>query len=853
MIPIRLFLSGFLSYQEPVDLDFNSFDLACISGSNGAGKSSLLDAITWVLFGRARRRDDALINSHAQLAEVIFDFRYESNLYRVQRLKPRDKSSMLEFFICTQEGDWKPLTEKSVRETENRVQSTLRMDYDTFTNASFFLQGRADQFAQQGPADRKKVLSNILGLEVWELYRADASERRKNHEAEGNGLDAQIEDIDAELAQETARKQHLREVEAALEVQSKQRKVIESDLDTKRRLVATLNQQRRTVEVLERNALDARQRFEGTQAEMERLRQEQAGYQQSLAIEAAVTGAYQRWQDLRAELERWDGVAANFREIEARRAEPLTAINTEAARLDQERRTLSVAEMELLKEQERLHGLDAQRAEAAAAMQRLEAQLAGRAQLEADLQTVQASAAEALVENRKLRDDMKELKERIDRLTQVEGAMCPLCGQPLSPDDRARLIANLEIEGKEMGDRYRANQDLQAQADGRVRELQAQIAGLARFDEELRTQARLHDRLEAEHQRIVEDAEKWAAGRAARLAEVTRMLAEQDFALEARAALAEVDAQLRELGYDAAAHDAVRREEIEGRAAEGAMRALEAARSALAPLERQIAGLETRMAEEAASLAGHEAAYQDARSRYEAEAAQAPDLDAAEKELFDVQSEENRLHMEVGMAKQQVAVLGSQRERRARLSAQRENLNVKIARLKTLERAFSKDGVPALLIEQALPEIEAQANELLDRLSNGGMSVRFATQRQYKDKARDDRRETLDIIISDAAGEREYELFSGGEAFRVNFAIRLALSRVLAKRAGARLQTLVIDEGFGSQDADGRQRLIEAINLVRQDFQKILVITHLEELKEAFPARIEVEKTLKGSRVQVVI
>jgi exonuclease SbcC len=133
------------------------------------------------------------------------------------------------------------------------------------------------------------------------------------------------------------------------------------------------------------------------------------------------------------------------------------------------------------------------------------------------------------------------------------------------------------------------------------------------------------------------------------------------------------------------------------------------------------------------------------------------------------------------------------------------------------------------------------------------MSIRFDTQKNYKDKAREDKKETLDIVITDAAGAREYELFSGGEAFRVNFAIRLALSRVLAQRAGARLQTLVIDEGFGSQDVDGRQRLIEAINLVRPDFAKILVITHLEELKEAFPARIEVEKTLRGSQVSVAI
>ena len=80
----------------------------------------------------------------------------------------------------------------------------------------------------------------------------------------------------------------------------------------------------------------------------------------------------------------------------------------------------------------------------------------------------------------------------------------------------------------------------------------------------------------------------------------------------------------------------------------------------------------------------------------------------------------------------------------------------------------------------------------------------------------------------------------------------MALSEVLAQRAGARLQTLVIDEGFGSQDAEGRQRLVEAINLVKQDFAKVLVITHIDELREAFPVRIEVEKTERGSKVRII-
>jgi exonuclease SbcC len=852
MIPVRLRLRGFLSYQEPVELDFTTFDLACISGANGAGKSSLLDAMTWALFGQARRRDDSLINSHAETAEVVFDFRYEGNLYRVQRAKPRDKSTLLEFFICAEDGVWRPLTERSMRETEARIQATLRMDFDTFINASFLLQDRADQFAQQRPGDRKRVLSAILGLEVWEEYRQAAYDRRRGIEGEIHSIDAQLEDIEAELAQGPARKARLAEVEASLENLNRVRAAGESELASLKRRVAVLEETRRIMEMLGKTAAVTRGRFERLTADLESLREEQDGYRRMLAGEGEVRAAHGRWQAMRAELARMDETAANFREVEARRAGPRDEIGAQASVLDAEKRVLFAHALVVQQDQAQLPELDRQIDDAAAGVRRLEERLAGRAPLEAALQETQASASDSRSENGTLRRAMQDLKERIERLHHVEGAACPLCGQPLSPEERAALVAGLEQEGKEMGNRYRANLDLQTQSEARVRELQAEIAGLARFETELREQTRQHDRLEAGRQRIVEAVAAWTVGGAARLAEIDRVLREEDFAHEARSALAVIDAESKALGYDAAAHDALRKAEVDARGVEEDLRALEKASASLAPLERQIGKLEAEIAEAAAGLAEQDQAYQRAREGYEAEAADLPDLNRAEQDVFNLQSEENRLRMEVGMVRQSVAVLDTLRDRRARLSGQREGHSLQAARLKTLERAFSKDGVPALLIEQALPEIETQANEILDRLSNGAMSVRFATQRQYKDKNRDDRRETLDIIISDGAGEREYEMFSGGEAFRVNFAIRLALSRVLAQRAGARLQTLVIDEGFGSQDAEGRQRLIEAINLVRPEFAKILIITHLEELKEAFPARIEVEKTLQGSQVAVV-
>jgi exonuclease SbcC len=95
-------------------------------------------------------------------------------------------------------------------------------------------------------------------------------------------------------------------------------------------------------------------------------------------------------------------------------------------------------------------------------------------------------------------------------------------------------------------------------------------------------------------------------------------------------------------------------------------------------------------------------------------------------------------------------------------------------------------------------------------------------------------------------------MYSGGEAFRVDFAIRIALSRLLARRAGTRLSTLFIDEGFGTQDAEGLDSLVEAIQTISEDFEKILVITHVQSLKQAFPVRIEVTKYPdSGSRFEV--
>ncbi|MEX2081639.1 MAG: SbcC/MukB-like Walker B domain-containing protein, partial [Dehalococcoidia bacterium] len=113
--------------------------------------------------------------------------------------------------------------------------------------------------------------------------------------------------------------------------------------------------------------------------------------------------------------------------------------------------------------------------------------------------------------------------------------------------------------------------------------------------------------------------------------------------------------------------------------------------------------------------------------------------------------------------------------------------------------------------------------------------------------------DTLAIQISDDLGTRDYEMYSGGEAFRVDFALRIALAKLLAERSGASLPTLIIDEGFGTQDEEGIQRLVETLGLIKDEFQLILVVTHLDRLKSEFERRIDVTKDpIRGSMARVV-
>jgi DNA repair protein SbcC/Rad50 len=203
----------------------------------------------------------------------------------------------------------------------------------------------------------------------------------------------------------------------------------------------------------------------------------------------------------------------------------------------------------------------------------------------------------------------------------------------------------------------------------------------------------------------------------------------------------------------------------------------------------------------------------------------------------------------LGQQQQQQQYQDQLRQSHTKLQSQYQQIQQQYRVYQELAQAFGKNGIPALIIENLLPQLETMTNHVLARLSGGQLHVQFVTQRWSRKATK--AMETLDILIADSKGTRPYETYSGGEAFRINFAIRLSLARLLAQRSGTALQMLIVDEGFGTQDSEGCDRLITAINAIAEDFSCILTVTHMPAFRDAFQSRIEVSKGDRGSELML--
>ncbi|RKZ50455.1 MAG: SMC family ATPase [Candidatus Parabeggiatoa sp. nov. 3] len=241
MRPIQLTLEGFTSFRMCQTLDFSSLDLFAITGATGAGKSSLLDAMTFALYGKVARlgKDSgtSLVSQGAMALKVEFQFAVRQMLYRVTRSWQSGPKKAKTLFLLERfhEGKWV----KCAR-TE-KIEQILRMDFNAFIRVVLLPQGQFDEFLKRDPKKRRELLRQLAGLDIFERMRQEAFQRAKQYNTERQAIERLLKTIEVPTSKEVLEKQaQLVKLGQRLSGLDKQAILAQKQLDDEERLLALI-------------------------------------------------------------------------------------------------------------------------------------------------------------------------------------------------------------------------------------------------------------------------------------------------------------------------------------------------------------------------------------------------------------------------------------------------------------------------------------------------------------------------------------------------------------------------------------------------------------------------------------
>ena len=1007
MIPLELTLKNFLSYREAT-LNFQGLHTACICGANGAGKSSLLEAITWVIWGKSRAVvDDDVIYTGCDYVRVDFKFISNQEVYRIIRNRHRGRSSHLEFQIESS-GKFRSLTSKGTRATQEKVVSSLKLDYETFINSAYLRQGRADEFMLRRPIERKQILADLLKLEQYQELSNRAKDLAKQCQGQAQHIEFSLipikeklenkKDIQeqqvilAEQIQKLKLNQETKQIKLQqLQGEEQQRKTWSNQLDwqeqqykklakDKQRLQKEkdeINQQLHRLRIIINNEdnilkgyheLSELQKEEKSlslkfkihqdktkkqqlltqklnkqhnvielqihqaQTQLDILERQEKELQYILNNSDEVKTALQHLFDHRRYLCELDKLQHKVVPLQQRYCSLQSEIEQVKTNLKAQLEQLYIVETDCLEQLDKISTIRKSALEINTKIHNLDNKKNYQKRVEEKGQK-QKEYQERLRENQRIYEEkIEELKQKLQKLN-VPNSTCPLCEQPLNETYLNHVISKTQLQEQETKDKIWMLQEQMSLVEKELKMLREEYTQLNKDLAAYPSLQKKFGQLEAQIETIEAVNFKLKQVRK-KIQEIEQRLTENNYAVDVQSELNTLNQELKHLNYDEQTHALVRGEVERLRQAEIRQAKLEDANHRQSIISRQkpqlvqtISALKqeikdlyqtSRIIQEIKEIeqliqnlgyknSNHQELLNSLRESQSWELKfqelqqvkqQYPQLQKrlkiVETQLNDNLTEQKKIKQEIDILSFKIKPtvdqrelittleksIQSQRQKLDELLANRGKLEQSISQLESVKKqfiddkkrlkdiykkyrvytelaqAFGKNGIQALMIENILPQLEAETNQILARLTDNQLHIQFFTQRKGRSGSSRKRTkkviDTLDILISDSQGTRSYETYSGGEAFRINFSIRLALAKLLAQRAGTSLQMLIIDEGFGTQDAQGCEQLVAAINAIASDFSCILSVTHMPRFKEAFQCRIEVYKDDKGSQLKLV-
>jgi len=861
LIPVKLALKNFLSYGEDVPpLDFTQFHIACLSGNNGQGKSALLDALTWAVWGEGRKAsqekkaDSSLLRIGQKDMQVEFVFDLEGDRYRIIRdysITGKSSRSGLEFQVREQKenNEYVSLTGSSIRKTQEKITKTLRIDYQTFINSAFILQGRIDEFSRKSARERKEILSEILGLSRYD----ELANLAKSHLREINNIimtkESRLEYIYQETANLDFYKKKIKELSESYKEISQKIKMEEKKAGKLKEEINILKHKSEQCAELEDRIEQYRQEIARGQKQIELRKKEIIDCQRIISQKEKVLNDFENYQRFNTENNEFSRKLQQIRKIEEERVLTERKIESERVNLEvgvrnkkDRHKDLKMKAEQGIKNRTKLSELEKKMKE----IKSLEGQSEEIRQKGSELK-VKISSIKGQIE--RLEKDNKDNQEKLRLLRENPEGECPLCEAKLNAERKRKIEDNIN---KEINLNLKRIEKLRKEMEESSKQKDRLVEKWRETNQKLKYKDIWQQELSKAYLEREEStqARKLMVGLQEEIKKLEKIIQEKRYALEEQKKLKEIEGQIKNIGYDEARHRLLNRkiEELSNAPLEKAK---------LEEAEKKIDSLKDGLSELKENYQQKKLNLKDLEKKKEKVRIELKELPSLKEKLV---QEERLLNSEQILKDNILEERGgyqSKFDQCLKLGKEKKKISKELEESKKEQNiyqklivAFGKNGIQALIIENALPEIEEEANNLLSKLTNNSTQISIESLRDLKSGGI---KETLDIKISDELGIRDYELYSGGEAFRIDFSLRIALSKLLTRRAGTKLRTLVMDEGFGTQDEEGIDNLVQAIQSISDDFDKILVITHLESLKNAFPVRIEVTKLPEiGSRFEII-
>ncbi|MCJ7743720.1 MAG: SMC family ATPase, partial [Dehalococcoidales bacterium] len=570
MIPVKLALRNFMPYRDDVPpLNFTGVHTASICGDNGSGKSALIDAMTWALWGRTRAKsDDDLIHTGQTETQVEFDFAVGQQVYRVIRKHARPKSrrasgpSSLDLFIASN-GSFKPITGNSIEETKKKIIDILHMDYDTFINSAYLRQGHADQFTVAKPAERKGVLANILRLSLYDELEKQAKELAGQRDSEKTQLESAIKDIDTELAQKPTYEAELGQAQRQLGEVEKVLAGHESRLNELRRRRELLNSQQQQLTQLEEHMAktdrDLKRWEEPAQQHHLRIKE----YEELIAQRARIEEGYAQLAAARKLNDELNQKLGRLTILNERRYQMEKAIDKASQALLQEHALTGTRVGDLEAKFQKLSQLRSEWQQAQLQLSQLTETEEALQKKRQHSQTLAGQVHELESSQGRLQREMAEIEEKLGLLMTESGAKCPLCEQELGIDGLNLIKSKYAAEKETKSGTLKSSQNELTRQKTESASLQSEISQMESRLNQARASAQGKVSLLNQEMSEAEKAGKELNEARTKLAGIEERLARKDFAQSEQDALRQVEGELARLDYDAQQHEQLRYRLIE--------------------------------------------------------------------------------------------------------------------------------------------------------------------------------------------------------------------------------------------------------------------------------------------------